>query len=129
MDSLDTKIKQFQFYSDGDSRNIPADLTRVQLRSGRIFRQANKTIKQLNIRSNIPGKFFINENADRIELYPKNLLGETVYCYDMNYLNTTGIGDISADLEIVTKIHNHNKNLTKDSTEPEWYLFMDILYM
>lgn len=104
------KVSQLRYYSNGNNKNYPANITAQDLISGQAFTDFG-SIYQIGIQT-LPGtKFFLNGSA-----YPI-IIGITGI-YELEVVNFSTIKQIQFDSTSISLIEN-NSNA---------YLIIDILY-
>lgn len=105
------QIKQFRYYTEGDSRNYPQGImTSLNLQVGSVFTDY-MPICQLGIQA-LPGtKFYLNNS------------------YSPIVIGYTGIYELAVnDLAEITSLRFDYESLTKISANKETVLLIDIIY-
>ena len=104
------KLKQFRWYSDGDSKNSPSNGTLEGYATGSIF-EGVYPIAQLGIQA-LPGtEFYLNGSV-------KPILVGVSGIYDLDIKNGARITGLSFG----------NQALTRIGENPTSYLIVDVLY-
>lgn len=105
-------IMQFRYYSDGNQKNQPSNISMTSLCNGVIFQQY-LPITQLGIQS-LPGtKFYVNGD----DSIPSTIIGSTgIYELDLEGLSE------------ITQLSFSNESIERISKNESAYLIVDVIY-